>query len=104
MANLKLNHVWVIDTADASIETEHVCIHTVRWVGTAGGAGTATITDLDPKHSPAAPVIWEAAIGAAGGVNIESDLKDLILQFGFGVPTLLAGTKLYIYLAHVTLW
>lgn len=98
MANVRYNHVWVIDTPAAIVETEAVCISCIRWVGTIAGAETAELTDLDPKYS--APVVWEAAASVAGAINLESNHFELNLPFGFGVPTLGAG-KLYVYLDSI---
>jgi hypothetical protein len=97
MANVKHEHVWIIDTAADDISLEDEMVRTIRWVGTAGGAGGAEIED---RRDPAAPVVVWAARTGAGELSQESNPFDLRLRNGFNVPTLLAGTVLYIYLSH----
>jgi len=91
MANLKKGHVWIIDTV-GTISLENEIVKTIRWVGTGGGAGGAEIVD-----TKTAAVVW-AARAAAGEISEESNVWDLHLSEGFSVPTLLASTKLYVYL------
>ncbi len=96
MANNKHEHVWIIDTVADDISLEKEQVAGIRWVGTAAGAGGAEIED---RRNPAAPVVVWAARAAVGEVSQESMGLQLALPHGFNVPTLLAGTKLYIYLS-----
>ena len=95
MANLKFNHVWVIDTPAASVETEHVLVRTIRWVG-ATNADAVEITDLDPKLST--PTVWESVWVTGDASSEESNPYDIVFPHGFGVPVLDGGV-LYVYLA-----
>ena len=94
MANdLRNDTVWVVDTASSLVKvTADTCsIAAIRWVGTLAGAGGAEIANSEGE------VVW-AARGAAGELSAESVETDLQLHAGFFVPTLAAGTLLYVYL------
>ncbi len=85
MANTLNNRVWRIDTVDTgTVDSRHVFVKTVRWVGATTAAHQATIDD-----PVTGDVLWDSL--AAGTNNIEAELMETTWPNGFGVPTLASG-------------
>lgn len=92
MANTLNDHVWIIDTAAATVisGTEEVRIRTIRFVP-AANTDAAVIKNGDGKE------VWRTT-GDGATVKPEESRLDLRFTHGVIVSTLTAGAKLYLYL------
>lgn len=91
MANELRDHVWVVDTASATlVEATSMRIQTIRWIGATTAGHEAIIKNGRGK------IVWASVANAANFLD-ESHGLDFRTQDGFAVTTLGSGL-LYIYL------
>jgi len=93
MVNALNGKIWFVDTVDATdIDTNHLKVKSIRWVGGGGSAAGNAVLVRDALDNT---TLWEST--ASGANYVEEALLETWWPNGFEVPTLDVG-NLYITL------